>query len=95
MDHLHNGVALCDIAKVFSPSSVNKVHKPKIGTVLEFMATDNYNQFYRACEKVGFPQLYMFETTDLWEKKNVYKIVHCIHTLAHFLYTKGMFIWYL
>jgi hypothetical protein len=89
MDHLHNGVVLCSLANAFLPGSVTKIHKPKIGSVLEFMATDNYNQFFRACDKVNFPKIYMFETTDLWEKKNMYKIVHCIHTLAHYLFTKG------
>lgn len=89
-DHLRDGVFLCELANGFLPGSVPKIHKPRIGSVLEFMATDNINQFFRACEKIKFPSIYMFSVPDLWEKKNVYKIVHCIHSLAHFVVTQGI-----
>lgn len=54
------GVVLCELANSFCPGSVGKIHKPRIGSVLEFMATDNINQFFRACEKIKFPSIYMF-----------------------------------
>lgn len=89
-DHLRDGVVLCELANSFLPGAVSKIHKPRIGSVLEFMAIENINMFFRACDKIKFPSIYMFEVPDLWEKKNVYKIVHCIHTLAHFVVEKGI-----
>lgn len=32
----------------------------------------------------------MFETTDLYNKKNIPKVIYCVHALAHFLASKGL-----
>lgn len=88
-DNLRDGVTLCKLGNVFSPNSIGKIHIMKAGSVLEFMAVDNISKFMRACSDSDFPKIFMFEVTDLWEKKNVYKVVHCIHTLAYFLNQRG------
>jgi Ras GTPase-activating-like protein IQGAP2/3 len=82
-------VTLCKLGNVFCPQAIGKIHITKTGSVLEFMAVDNISKFMRACTQVDFPRIFMFEVTDLWEKKNIYKVVHCIHTLANFLNQRG------
>lgn len=88
-DSLRDGVVLCRLSNAIIPGFVTKINRPRIGSVLEFMATDNINQFFRVCEAVNFPKLYLFEVPDLWENKNIYKVVHTVHTLAHFLNERG------
>lgn len=74
---------------MFAPHVIDKIHVMKTGSVLEFMAVDNLSKFIRACVEVEFPKIFIFEVTDLWEKKNIFKVVHCIHTLANFLSKQG------
>jgi Ras GTPase-activating-like protein IQGAP2/3 len=75
-DNIRDGVYLCKLAKVFSTGIVLKINQPKLGSVLEFMAIDNISTFFKACQSCSFPKYYLFEVTDLWEKKNIYKVIH-------------------
>lgn len=88
-DNLRDGVVLCKLGQVFAPQVIGKIHVMKTGSVLEFMAVDNLSRFIRACIELEFPKIFIFEVTDLWEKKNIFKVVHCIHTLANFLSKQG------
>jgi len=87
-DQLRDGVILAKLAKVFDPASVGKIHQ-STGTVLEFMAVDNISKFLQACRNIRLPAIYLFEVTDLWEKKSPSKVVSTLHTLANFLAETG------
>lgn len=87
-----DGLLLCRLANVFTNNSIKKIHSVKSGSVLEFMALDNLNAFLRACKSVGFPDYNFFTMTDIWEKKNIVKVVACIHALAHYLEKIGNFV---
>ncbi|KAL9643268.1 hypothetical protein ABK040_014724 [Willaertia magna] len=87
---LRDGVALAKLGKIFAPTAIKKINKPASGSVLEFMAVDNISQFFNACKLANFPDHYVFEVTDLWELKNVYKVIHCLHTLSLHLYRNGL-----
>ncbi|KAL9657378.1 hypothetical protein ABK040_014367 [Willaertia magna] len=87
---LRDGTALAKTAKIFAPSAVKKINKPQSGSVLEFMAVDNITQFINACKQSNFNEIYLFEVIDLWEGKNIYKVVHCLHTLSLHLYRHGL-----
>ncbi|KAF0984705.1 hypothetical protein FDP41_000604 [Naegleria fowleri] len=89
-ENLRDGIFLAKLGKIFAPSAIKKINTPKSGSVLEFMAVDNITQFFEACKKVNFPDHYVFEVTDLWELKNIYKVVHCLHTLSLHLYRNGL-----
>lgn len=82
---LRDGVYLCRLANVFAPGVVGKIYEQKTNSVLEFMSVNNIQNFLKALGKVEFRKLFWFEVTDLWEMKNVYKVVHCIHMLARYL----------
>jgi len=82
---LRDGVYLCRLANVFAPGVVGKIYEQKSNSVLEFMSVNNIQNFLKALDNVNFRKLFWFEVTDLWEMKNVYKVVHCIHMLARYL----------
>jgi hypothetical protein len=35
-------------------------------------------------------KLFIFELTDLYDKKNIPKVIYCIHALSHLLAKKGL-----
>ncbi|KAJ3254482.1 hypothetical protein HK103_007118 [Boothiomyces macroporosus] len=37
----------------------------------------------------GLPEVFFFELTDLYDKKNLPKVIYCIHALSHLLAKKG------
>jgi Ras GTPase-activating-like protein IQGAP2/3 len=84
---LRNGITLAELVQVFYPDQVLKIIRdPK----LKFKYTDNIVLFFRFCEDIGLPELFRFELIDLYEKKNIPKVIYCIHALSWLLYRKGM-----
>jgi Ras GTPase-activating-like protein IQGAP2/3 len=84
---LRNGITLAELVQVFYPQQQLKiVRDPK----LKFKYTDNIVLFFRFCEEIGLPELFRFELIDLYEKKNIPKVIYCIHALSWLLYRKGM-----
>ncbi len=41
-------------------------------------------------KNVGLPSYFYFELTDLYDKKNIPKVIYCIHALSHFLNKSGL-----
>ncbi|RVX72613.1 hypothetical protein B0A52_04009 [Exophiala mesophila] len=84
---LRNGVTLAEIVQAFYPDQPLKIcRQPK----LQFKHSDNIVLFFRFLEDVGLPDLFRFELIDLYEKKNIPKVIYCIHALSWLLYRKGM-----
>ncbi|KAL2426952.1 Ras GTPase-activating-like protein rng2 [Exophiala dermatitidis] len=84
---LRNGVTLAEIVQAFHPDQVLKIFRhPK----LQYKHSDNIVLFFRFLEEVGLPDLFRFELIDLYEKKNIPKVIYCIHALSWLLYRKGM-----
>jgi len=38
---------------------------------------------------IKFPENFIFELTDLYDKKNIPKVIYCLHALSHFLEVTG------
>jgi len=38
---------------------------------------------------INFPDNFIFELTDLYDKKNIPKVIYCLHALSHFLEVTG------
>ena len=55
---------------------------------LQFRHSDNIALFFRFLETVELPEAFRFELLDLYEKRNMPKVIYCIHALAWFLYRK-------
>ena len=84
---LRNGVTLAEIVQAFHPDKQLRIFRnPK----LQFKHSDNIVLFFRFLEEVGLPDLFRFELIDLYEKKNIPKVIYCIHALSWLLYRKGM-----
>lgn len=84
---LRNGVTLAEVVQAFHPDQQLRIFRnPK----LQFKHSDNIVLFFRFLEDVGLPELFRFELIDLYEKKNIPKVIYCIHALSWLLYRKGM-----
>lgn len=84
---LRDGVTLAEIVQALVPSQhVRIFHHPK----LQFRHSDNIVCFFRFLGEVELPELFRFELIDLYEKKNIPKVIYCIHALSWLLYRNGM-----
>ncbi|NXU70825.1 IQGA2 protein, partial [Oreotrochilus melanogaster] len=93
---LRNGVYLAKLAKFFAP---NVVSDKKIYDVeqarykrsgLHFRHTDNTVQWLRAMESIGLPKIFYPETTDVYDRKNIPRMIYCIHALSLYLFKLGL-----
>ncbi|KAF9476454.1 hypothetical protein BDN70DRAFT_951286 [Pholiota conissans] len=87
-DGLRNGVVLARLVRVFQgEASVRRIYED---AKLDFLYSDNINHFFRFVREVGLPEGFIFELTDLYAKKNLPKVIYCIHALSHLLARRGM-----
>ncbi|KAF0468087.1 IQ domain-containing GTPase activating protein [Gigaspora margarita] len=86
-ESLRNGIVLAKLAKSIEPSVVRKIF---MSARLQFRHSDNINYFFACIQKVGLPRIFWFELTDLYEKKNIPKVIYCIHALSHLLSRRGL-----
>lgn len=56
---------------------------------LTFRHTDNINHWLRVVLKLGLPAIFLPETTDLYDRKNLPRVVYCIHALSLYLFRLG------
>ncbi|XP_062418350.1 ras GTPase-activating-like protein IQGAP2 isoform X1 [Pungitius pungitius] len=93
---LRNGVFLGKLANFFAPKMVSEKRiydrdqARYKSTGLHFRHTDNTVQWLRAMESVGLPKIFYPETTDVYDRKNMPKVVYCIHALSLYLYKLGI-----
>ena len=84
---LRDGVTLAEIVQAFTPDRTLKIFQnPK----LQFRHSDNIAVFFRFLAEIELPELFRFELIDLYEKKNIPKVIYCIHALSWLLYRNGM-----
>jgi Ras GTPase-activating-like protein IQGAP2/3 len=57
---------------------------------LQFRHSDNIALFFRFLAEIELPELFRFELVDLYEKKNIPKVIYCIHALSWMLFRKGI-----
>ncbi|KXN90244.1 Ras GTPase-activating-like protein rng2 [Leucoagaricus sp. SymC.cos] len=85
---LRNGVALAKLVRVFHPQAVRRIFESS--NLRDFRHSDNINIFFKFVRDVGLPEGFIFELTDLYEKKNIPKAIYCIHALSHLLARRGL-----
>ncbi|KAG8903659.1 hypothetical protein FRB99_002897, partial [Tulasnella sp. 403] len=85
---LRNGVVLAKLARVWEGEALVKriFEHPK----LQYKHSDNINYFFVFVRRQGLPESFIFELTDLYNKKNIPKVIYCIHALSHLLARRGM-----
>jgi Ras GTPase-activating-like protein IQGAP2/3 len=93
---LRNGIIVAKLAVFFAPDSVKgrnvydideKVYQAK---GLVFRHTDNISQWIKGMRAVKFPDMFYPEVTDLYDKKNMPRVIYCIHALSRYLYHLGI-----
>ncbi|KAJ2709774.1 iqgap- protein, partial [Coemansia spiralis] len=97
-DSLRDGVALAKLARTFCPEAVGKIYQQpgqiKLSAGVRrrfvFKYTDNINFFLSAIRQVRLPRLFHFELTDLYDRKNMPRVIYCLHALSHFLLKMGI-----
>jgi Ras GTPase-activating-like protein IQGAP2/3 len=96
-ESLRNGVVLAKLVKIFQGEAV--VRRIYEAPKLDFRHSDNINYFFNFVRHVGLPEVgatllvllqhlkpeqsFIFELTDLYEKKNLPKVIYCIHALRY------------
>ncbi|KAF2840911.1 hypothetical protein M501DRAFT_1001989 [Patellaria atrata CBS 101060] len=84
---LRDGVTLAEVVQALHPEKSFRIFRnPK----LQFRHSDNIALFFRYLAEVELPELFRFELVDLYEKKNIPKVIYCIHALSWLLFRKGI-----
>lgn len=84
---LRDGVTLAEVVEALNPDGHYRIFRhPK----LQYRHSDNIAIFFRYLDEVEMPDLFRFELIDLYEKKNIPKVIYCIHALSWLLFRKGI-----
>lgn len=92
---LRNGVFLAKLGHYFAPEAVPKRRIYDIDLArfkqrgLHFKHTDNINFWMNAMASIGLPQIFFPTTPDLYDRKNMPKVIYCIHALSIWLNKLG------
>ncbi|KAJ8982252.1 hypothetical protein NQ317_018641 [Molorchus minor] len=77
-DILRDGVVLCKLANKLAPGSVKKIQER--GTNFQLM--ENIQRFQAAAKAYGLPQEEIFQTADLFERRNVAQVALSLFALG-------------
>ena len=83
---LRDGVTLAEVVQALQGRPARIFRHPK----LQFRHSDNIALFFRYLAGAELPELFRFELVDLYEKKNIPKVIYCIHALSWLLFRKGI-----
>ncbi|KAK0630115.1 hypothetical protein B0T17DRAFT_491133 [Bombardia bombarda] len=84
---LRDGITLAEVVEALNPHRRLKIFRH---ARLQYRHSDNIAIFFRYLDEVELPDLFRFELIDLYEKKNIPKVIYCIHALSWLLYRKGI-----
>ncbi|GJQ83214.1 hypothetical protein Trydic_g18238 [Trypoxylus dichotomus] len=77
-DILRDGVVLCNLMNKLSPGSVKKIQSK--GTNFQLM--ENIQRFQAAAKKYGLPEEEIFQTADLFERRNIAQVAISLYSLG-------------
>ncbi|KAF7588908.1 hypothetical protein BBP40_005023 [Aspergillus hancockii] len=84
---LRDGVTLAEVVQSMYPNRILRIFR---SSRLQYRHSDNIALFFQLLDEVGLPELFRFELIDLYEKKNIPKVIHCVHALSWLLFKKGL-----
>lgn len=79
---LRDGVALAEVVQALRPEKRLRIFRH---SRLQYRHSDNIVIFFNFLADVELPELFRFELVDLYEKKNIPKVIYCIHALSWLL----------
>jgi Ras GTPase-activating-like protein IQGAP2/3 len=96
-DYLTNGIILVQLAKYFDPNNTTeKIQGVKENESIQykmtsknFKFTENILTFLNFVNRVKLPYVFIFETNDLYEKKDIPKVIACLHALSCLMKSLG------
>lgn len=94
-ENLRNGVYLAKLGHFMVPEALplNKIYdieqKRYNLAGLQFRHTDNINHFLKSLKITELPTAFQPETTDIYDKKNMPRVIYCIHALSSHLFKLG------
>jgi len=77
---LKNGVRLCNALNAVYPGSIPKISS----STTVYVQRENLDKYVKACGRLGFNKSNLFDVPDLYDGKNMTKVVENIYELAHF-----------
>lgn len=77
-DILKDGIVLCKLINKLAPGSVKKIQER--GTNFQLM--ENIQRFQQAVKKYGVPQEEIFQTADLFERRNIPQVTLSLYALG-------------
>lgn len=81
-DALKDGILLCKLMNRLQPGIVQKINL----SGGDYKMMDNLSQFHKACVRYGVPDVDLFQTVDLWEKKNIVAVTTTIFAIGRTAY---------
>ncbi|GJQ83215.1 hypothetical protein Trydic_g18239 [Trypoxylus dichotomus] len=81
-DVLRDGIFLCQLMNRLRPGIISKVNT----SGGDYKLMDNLSQFQKACVSYGVPDVDLFQTTDLWDKKNIALVTTTIFAIGRTAY---------
>lgn len=79
---LKDGTFLCRFMNKLMPGCI-----PKYNTSGgQFKMMENINKFQQMAKKYGVPEIDVFQTVDLWERRNIAQVTQCIMALGRACY---------
>ncbi|CAG7785971.1 unnamed protein product [Allacma fusca] len=81
-DALKDGQILCRVMNKLKPGSIAKVNSAGG----QFKMMENINNFQKAIQEYGVPKIDVFQTVDLYEKKDISNVTSCLFALGRTTY---------
>lgn len=77
-DHLRDGQVLCRFMNQLAPGIIPKINRgPGV-----FQLMENIQNFNGACTQLGLNVVDLFQTIDLWEKRNIAQVLTTLQALG-------------
>lgn len=77
-DVLRDGIILCRMMNKIAPDSVKKIQT----SGGNFKLMENIQRFQTALKKYGVPEEEIFQTADLYERRNIPQVTLCLFALS-------------
>ncbi|XP_014209280.1 muscle-specific protein 20 [Copidosoma floridanum] len=77
-DYLRDGQVLCELINKIQPGCISKINT----SGGEFKMMENINKFQKAIKDYGVPDIDVFQTVELWEKKDIGQVITTLFALG-------------
>ena len=77
-EHLKDGQVFCKLMNILQPNAIPKINS----SGGQFKMMENINNFQKALKEYGVPDIDVFQTVDLWEKKDIATVTNTVFALG-------------